>query len=306
MRKVILIPVETEEELSMYELVTKGGVTLDSLDQLLFVKIYDLLLDLYQSRNVPLWGVPSGKKSTLANTWNNIAQNDVVVFSRNGEFLSVAQSKVKFQSDNVAQHIWSNPNSLDPRRYIFSIDNFLLLSKSKKISLKRISLLSKLNLSEFQIQTGLVAQEFLSELKGLIDPANETESGFGLSALEKKAIENYSVKVACLYLSKIGFTEITDVGATESFDLIAKSQEKVIHVEVKGSTGSATQITLTKNEVLFQKIAYPENALLIVSNIVLDRVNSLATSGGEVNFISPWQIEDSSLTPISFNYLVQS
>jgi hypothetical protein len=86
--------------------------------------------------------------------------------------------------------------------------------------------------------------------------------------------------------------------------LLATSDSRTLSVEVKGTTGPAKSVILTKNEVKYQKEAYPENALLIVYNIVLDDDDPKFASNGEIRFISPWFIEDSSLTAISYDYKV--
>jgi hypothetical protein len=75
-------------------------------------------------------------------------------------------------------------------------------------------------------------------------------------------------------------------------------------VEVKGSTGSAKSVILTKNEVNFQIEAYPMNGLFIVSNIELIRGEQISAQGGDIKFISPWLIDENDLKPISFEYRV--
>ena len=128
--------------------------------------------------------------------------------------------------------------------------------------------------------------------------------GFGLTASEKKVVEKHAVKMAIDYLSNLGYTEIVDVGDTESFDLRASTSGKHLNVEVKGSTGSAKSVMLTKNEVNFQKNSFPFNGLFVLSNIELTRGESISAQGGDINFISPWLIEESSLKAISYEYII--
>lgn len=55
------------------------------------------------------------------------------------------------------------------------------------------------------------------------------------------------------------------------FDFLATKENQELSVEVKGSTGPLTAILLTKNEVHHQKTAFPNNMLVIVDSIELDR-----------------------------------
>jgi len=306
MRQVILIPLDKLDESNMYESIFNGGIKLGELESLLFVKLYDLLDVLYGKRDIPIWGVPSGNKSSEANKWNKINENDVAIFVREGIFVATAVTKMKFQSENIARRLWPNQTGLDSRQYLFTLDEFSELDVTKRESLGLIVRKRKLPLSEFQVLNNQLATDFLAEL-GLLEPKS-LESGvrFGsrLSAAENKIIEKYSVSIAIDYLSSLGFTEIHDVGDTESFDLLATSDSRTLSVEVKGTTGPAKSVILTKNEVKYQKEAYPENALLIVYNIVLDDDDPKFASNGEIRFISPWFIEDSSLTAISYDYKV--
>ncbi|MEV6241584.1 DUF3578 domain-containing protein [Lentzea sp. NPDC051838] len=131
--------------------------------------------------------------------------------------------------------------------------------------------------------------------------------GFLLNAAERTAIERRAVAVATEYLVEQGY-EVADVGATESYDLDARGGEEHLYVEVKGTTGmwtSASEIILTKNEVDLHLQKYPDNMLLIVSSIVLDRAATPpSASGGKLKAIHPWLIAPANLTPLSFRYLV--
>lgn len=74
-------------------------------------------------------------------------------------------------------------------------------------------------------------------------------------------------------------------------------------VEVKGTTGGASIVILTRNEVLAAR-ANPEAATLaIVHGIVLDRGHAKAT-GGVLKLISPRQPDDSALSAIVYRYEV--
>ncbi len=140
--------------------------------------------------------------------------------------------------------------------------------------------------------------------------AGRARSGQGLhlSAAERVAVERRAVAVATDYLVGQGF-KVADVGATQSYDLDARRGEERLYVEVKGTTtkwsSGSSEIIVTKNEVDLHVREYPNNMLLIVSQIVLDRsVTPPSASGGELRVIHPWEVKPPNLTPVTYRYLV--
>ena len=63
-------------------------------------------------------------------------------------------------------------------------------------------------------------------------------------------------------------------------------------------------MVLTRNEVQIQRDAYPNNALVVVSNIKLARGDVPVATGGTEAVTSPWLIEEDALTAIGFVYEV--
>jgi len=129
--------------------------------------------------------------------------------------------------------------------------------------------------------------------------------GFRLTAEHRRAVESRAMEVAQEYLQLIGCTDIEDVSRKESFDLRCTSANKKLTVEVKGTTSSGQSIVLTKNEVLLHQEQWPNNALIVVSSIRLqkngDRVIAV---GGDVHAQIPWQLNAEGLSPISYIYTV--
>lgn len=136
---------------------------------------------------------------------------------------------------------------------------------------------------------------------------NRKGQGLRLTSAERTAIERQAVAVAMRYLAAEGFT-VTDVGATQSYDLDARRGEQHLFVEVKGTTSewnSMSEIVLTKNEVDLHEREYPNNMLVVVSRITLDRtVAPPSASGGELHVVHPWRILPSNLTPVTYRYVV--
>ncbi|MBP2211105.1 hypothetical protein JOJ87_001449 [Rhodococcus ruber] len=126
--------------------------------------------------------------------------------------------------------------------------------------------------------------------------------GFALTQDQKIAVEERAVAVATEYFENLYYA-VENVGATESFDLVATKGDERLTVEVKGTTSLGQEVVLTRNEVLHHKEAYPNNALVIVRSIVLDRtVEPPAASGGVIGVTHPWAIDDEDLTPVSYRY----
>lgn len=307
LRKIILIPIDGDAESSMYASLVNGGFDLGKLESSLFVKLYELIVEQHGRARISVWGVSRGDRSVDANKWNSINQGDLVLFCKDSEFVSSAVSRIKFQSENIARLLWSDVLESETRQYLFTLEDISPLDLSTVRSLNAVQRRSKLDLTKFQIVEDLSSLEILRILgfEARESSATESRAGFGLGAAENKVIERHSVELAIEYLNKLGYADVQDVGDRESYDLLATSPSGVLHVEVKGSTGPATSVILTKNEVDFQRSAYPENALLIVSEIDLEKSDSLSAKGGTISLISPWLIEISSLVPISYKYTVQ-
>ncbi|MER5938432.1 DUF3578 domain-containing protein [Streptomyces sp. NPDC001928] len=126
--------------------------------------------------------------------------------------------------------------------------------------------------------------------------------GFLLTAGERRAIERHSVRMATEHFVAQGW-KVKDVGDKESFDLLATRGERRLHVEVKGTTSTGQEVILTRAEVEKQRRYYPDNALVVVHSIELDRTQEEpATSGGVLQCTSPWVVEDDDLTVISYVY----
>lgn len=126
--------------------------------------------------------------------------------------------------------------------------------------------------------------------------------GFRLTAEERRTVELHSVRLAIDYFTARGWS-VTDVGAKESYDLLASRNDERLHIEVKGTTSLGSQVVLTRSEVERQRKLAPNNALVIVHSIELDRsANPATASGGTLVSQSPWMVDDSDLTVVSYVY----
>jgi len=125
-----------------------------------------------------------------------------------------------------------------------------------------------------------------------------------LPQAHKKLIEEHAVEMAMKQLEKKGFTNIKDVGKNHSYDIAAKLNGIDFYIEVKGTISLGEKVVLTKNEVLLHKQEHPNNALIVVSQINLDRSEPPSVKGGKVLFISPWKINESDLEPLGYDYRI--
>ena len=96
--------------------------------------------------------------------------------------------------------------------------------------------------------------------------------------------------------------EVEDVSASKSFDYIARRGGVELHVEVKGLVGSLPEVLLTINEKRHAQ-QWHDLAIAIVTSIKIDRAgDQVSASGGELQFISPWRIDDGNLEPTQFRW----
>lgn len=151
-----------------------------------------------------------------------------------------------------------------------------------------------------------VAEEVIDEIAGKV-PKRRRYSGQGIRGTykENRAVERRAVDVAIKYFKETSQWEtVEDTGDNESFDLLLTNKNKKLYVEVKGTQSAGEKIFLTKNEVSLQKKAFPNNALAIVSGITLIKGDEPVADGGILKVISPWEILESHLSAMAFEYEV--
>lgn len=130
--------------------------------------------------------------------------------------------------------------------------------------------------------------------------------GFGLNAKERKAIELRAVACATAHLEQCGYTQIKDVGANRSYDLIAKAPDGSDFIfEVKGTTTAGESILITRNEFSVHKEHYPHNGLIVVASITLTKGLNPTADSGIVRSAIPWHILDESAVPIAYAYSLE-
>jgi len=130
----------------------------------------------------------------------------------------------------------------------------------------------------------------------------ERGAGFRQNSEERGLIEAHAVKMAEAYYRANGWI-VKTVGAPYDLELTRGAEKWT--VEIKGTTSRGEALVLTEGEVKHHAKAHPNNALVVVRGIVLDRSTSPPTVSGGVLFErQPWAIRDDALRVMSYQYTV--
>ena len=152
----------------------------------------------------------------------------------------------------------------------------------------------------YEVPEVIAAEEASAAAAGR--PSRQRGAGFRQSKEERDLIELRAMDVAAAYYEADGW-KVARKGAPYDLDLVRGSEE--LTVEVKGTTSMGEAVVLTDGEVRHHSRAYPNNALVIVRDIRLDRSTTPPTVTGGVLFeIQPWTITDDALSAISYRYAV--
>lgn len=127
--------------------------------------------------------------------------------------------------------------------------------------------------------------------------------GFQLDQAVKVAVEHLAMRTASEFYRKDW--DVEDVHGAQSYDLICRRNGEAKHIEVKGTTTSGTEVILTPNEVKHAR-TYPHTALFVLSDIIIERLEdgTVTATGGKIRLYDPWLIDDGTLVPLGFRYLV--
>lgn len=133
-------------------------------------------------------------------------------------------------------------------------------------------------------------------------PSVSTNQAYGLTHSERVTVEKRAMEQATTYLSSLGYV-VSDMSAKESYDLLAQKGADSLHIEVKGTTGTLGSILLTANEVELYKRCHPNNGLIVVHSIALDRTEENPTAtGGKLEAWIGWHLESERLRPLTYSY----
>lgn len=141
------------------------------------------------------------------------------------------------------------------------------------------------------------------ELAAIVKPLRRRTraQGIGLSAAERRAVEQRAMFLATQFLESEGFT-CDDKSATESFDILARRGMHTLKIEVKGTTSDlCDSVLMTRNEVELHRSEKGRTGLLIVSRIQVDRGEAIPSAvGGVIDAMLHWDIDQWLLESIAF------
>ena len=142
------------------------------------------------------------------------------------------------------------------------------------------------------------------------DQENDADGRWLADPQRRKAVETHAVRMAIAHYTSLGFL-VEEKG--KPYDLLCTPTEacpdetSTVHVEVKGSLGSAMTVHLTRNEVAHARSDGTwRSDLYIVSGISLiqEAMGVWAAKGGAARYIEDWSPLDDDLTPIDYLYTV--
>jgi hypothetical protein len=165
---------------------------------------------------------------------------------------------------------------------------------------ERLAEIYKAQLNDRDISIGDEAAEVINSISRPLGVRGRRQ-GFGLNAKERRAIEVQAMSIATEWLNGEGFI-CKDCSARESFDILATRENAVIKVEVKGTTSDiCDSVMMTKNEVELHRQEKGSTALILVSQITLDRKDQEPQAfGGVLEVLWGWDIDEWLTEPLAF------
>jgi hypothetical protein len=139
------------------------------------------------------------------------------------------------------------------------------------------------------------------ELEGRGGRRRGEGQGFGLTAPEKKAVEDCAMAMAKAWLESAGFVP-EDTSKSAPYDFVARREGETFKIEVKGTTSELGDVIMvTKNELELHRKELGQTGLIVVSAIKLDRSSNPPTaSGGQLAAELGWNIDDWDAAPIAY------
>ena len=136
------------------------------------------------------------------------------------------------------------------------------------------------------------------------DRGRSLGQGFASSGEFRLAVERHAMAIALRHYRRNGF-RVKNVSRTHPFDVLARNAGAELTVEVKGTTGSADAVFLTRNEVEHARRNADRSILFVVHGIEVRQAGStLVASGGAIRECAPWFIGQGQLEPLQFRYLL--
>lgn len=146
------------------------------------------------------------------------------------------------------------------------------------------------------------ADQAQEDIERVLSPkkGRKGSQGYGLSSVEKRAVELRAMDLAKAWLHDQGYSA-KDTSKNKPYDFLAEKGNTKLFVEVKGTTSSdPSAVLMTANEVELHQARKGETALAIVSSIKLQKGTEPKASGGTLNMMVGWDIDTWSLSPTTY------
>lgn len=125
-------------------------------------------------------------------------------------------------------------------------------------------------------------------------------AGYISDPKKRKTIEEHAEHLAIAHYEKQGWT-VEKLG--KPYDLRCTRGTEERHVEVKGTTGAATSVELTINEVLHARDKDNTVDLYVVSDIRVDtHTDPYTATGGTLSHYTDWEPAEEDLRPRKYEY----
>ena len=132
----------------------------------------------------------------------------------------------------------------------------------------------------------------------------ERGAGFQSNPRIRRAIEDYAMQKAEAHLERLGYKP-KDKHKAESYDFLCDVSGTPLYVEVKGTQGDGSSVSLTPKEVEHAK-KNKNSALFIVHSVKVEGKRKPVISQGEEVFLHPWDISAGTLKPRGFVFTLKS
>jgi predicted RNA-binding protein with PUA-like domain len=129
--------------------------------------------------------------------------------------------------------------------------------------------------------------------------------GWSASSAVRRAIELHAMQAAIEHYTGQGWS-VEDVSAYCPYDLHCEWDDRVLRVEVKGTTSTGERVLLTRNEVAEARAGYPSTALFVLAEVTVAKEadDRPSVRGGRAAVQEPWMPRGEDLEPIAYQYTV--
>jgi hypothetical protein len=238
--------------------------------------------------------------------------------SKNADILVLSRDGLAFGHFDVAEKVRPNESdrlAYDGVRFVYLVRTSFLykapvpLSKLGITNVWRGKKLSETEFEQLQRLAGGITEvkanpfpQSTAELTAVeaLEVDHAMKQGFVLDSKLRKALELYAMDLATAYFKSKEF-DVDDHCANHPYDLRCARKDEILFVEVKGTQTKGDGVFLTHGEVDFARNHKDQMALFVVHSIKVAE-DGISLSDGEKLLISPWNIDEGKLKPISFDY----